>query len=192
MEQIQQNQPQPWVRYFARAFDITLFSIVVYFIIRLFYHGQIIYSRAYIYIPITFIWVYVEGLIISRYGTTLGKWLLNTKITTSVGGKPDLTTATNRSLLVWLKGLGLGLPLVTIITKLYQLNRISKITKASWDQKLNLEVVHTNIPKARAWLFVFLFIFVNDIVNYLTLLNYKVTFTNLIYTFVKLQISKFL
>lgn len=145
------NWPRPWVRYFARMTDLFSFSLVGNFIFALVAPSS--YYFIYYYIPellfgviMLFLWNFVEAFLLSTWGTTLGKWLLGTSVRDIRGNKLTYNAALSRSFQVWIKGLGLGIPIIsflTIINSYYKLT--GKFGKTSWDFQGRYSVQHKKL-----------------------------------------------
>ena len=82
---------------------------------------------------VVFVWIAIETVLLSTWGTTPGKWLLGITLRTRQGGKLDAGAALRRSFNVWLKGLGLGIPIVCLITLAASHKRLTKQGETSWD-----------------------------------------------------------
>jgi hypothetical protein len=61
----------------------------------------------------------VEGVLLSTWGTTPGKWLLRITLLDSTGNKLKFSAALSRSLYVWAWGLGIGFPYATVVAELF-------------------------------------------------------------------------
>jgi uncharacterized RDD family membrane protein YckC len=59
-----------------------------------------------------------ETILLNVFGTTLGKVLYRIRLRDLEGKKFGFTIALKRSLAVWVRGFGFGIPLVTLITLL--------------------------------------------------------------------------
>jgi uncharacterized RDD family membrane protein YckC len=93
-----------------------------------------------------FLWNFVEAFLLSTWGTTLGKWLLGTSVRDIRGNKLTYNAALSRSFQVWIKGLGLGIPIIsflTIINSYYKLT--GKFGKTSWDFQVRYSVQHKKL-----------------------------------------------
>src|SRR5262247_3675210 len=68
---------RPWIRYWARMFDLTVFSLPVAFGLGVvapnLFSGLV--ADQLFGISLLFVWVFVEALLLSLFGTTPGKWL---------------------------------------------------------------------------------------------------------------------
>jgi uncharacterized RDD family membrane protein YckC len=82
------------------------------------------------YIP----WFVIETLLIHRFGTTPGKWLLGLRVTNDDGSPLSLADATRRSSRVLFIGIGMGWGLVAIICQLLAFFTTRKFGRPIWDQ----------------------------------------------------------
>lgn len=94
-------------------------------------------------------WVFIESLLLSTIGTTPGKWLLKTRLVPPRGASWNYSTALERSLKVWWRGMGIGLPFVSLITLIFARERLMRDGVTSWDRELDLAVAHERIGPAR-------------------------------------------
>jgi len=144
-------QVRPWVRYWARMFDIYLFGIVVAIVIVIanphaFDDKD---SEQMFGLCLIFGWVFVESLFISTIGNTPGKWLLKTQLVPPAGVTPSYSIALSRSLKVWWRGLGIGFPIASLITLIVAHRNMHKNSVTSWDQEDGFTVVHHRIGPLR-------------------------------------------
>ncbi|SMP54060.1 RDD family protein [Anoxynatronum buryatiense] len=147
------NQVRPFIRLFAKTFDIQLFSICVWVLLyvslplSIYDEIQSVYIMNWIVVAIA---IQLEAFVLSILGTTPGKWLLNTRVVDIKGNRPSLTTALQRSNEAYIKGLGLEVPLVNLITRMYAYNFLTNYSSTPWDQRLGLTVVHKKIGFIRS------------------------------------------
>lgn len=153
---------RPWVRYWARTFDLCIFSLVVGFM-----HSII---NPYFRIPGYFLlmisgiaWILVEAMFLSYFQTTPGKSLLKTKIAFASGKPIGFWQALSRSLKVWWLGLGMGFPLVTLITQIVAYVQLTKNGATSWDKEGGFTVTHETIGALRVLLAVVAFFLISFI-----------------------------
>jgi uncharacterized RDD family membrane protein YckC len=83
-----------------------------------------------------------EPLFLANTGTTPGKWIMGIRIRTAVGNKLGYLTALSRMIRVWIVGMGLGLPIVSLITLLISRAKLNSDGQTGWDERLNLRVMH--------------------------------------------------
>jgi hypothetical protein len=155
-----QTAPQirPWVRYGARLIDIfvgVLFLEIGFAVlIPTFFaaHANICALLS------LFLWCFVEALCLSIWGTTPGKSLLGVRINMADGSRPVYRSALSRAVNVWIRGLGLGLPLVGLVTMIVAYEKLTTNGITTWDQSGNFTVSHNRIGSVRGLVAAFLFV----------------------------------
>ena len=143
-------QIHPWVRFFARSIDYSLFG---FFLISI----NVNHTLSEFDIPIVifpalliFLWIFVEAGFLSIFGTTPGKWLLRTRVVNLFQHKPDFLSALRRSLSVWCNGMGVGIPFITPITMIIAYYKLRRERHAVWDIDGGFFVKHRKISILRA------------------------------------------
>jgi len=153
-------QVRPWVRYWARMFDIYLAAIAGGIVVGILnpdaFNGQ--GSGQLFGLLGIFAWVFIESLLLSTTGTTPGKWLFKTRLIPPSGEKPDYSTALSRSFKVWWRGLGIGFPLASLITLLVAHGKLTKNGTTTWDEEDGFSVAHERIGPLRVIVAVIFFI----------------------------------
>lgn len=143
-----------WSRFTARMIDFMLLSflsdllkifLVAHFFtyIRPFEHNLVSLTCLRIVVNIvTFVipWIILESLLLSRWGTTPGKKLLQVVVRNSNNGKINFFTAVKRSITLWIFGLGFEIPLLCSIFQIYSYIKINQGEKTKWDRELDLLV----------------------------------------------------
>lgn len=161
-----ENKPRPWIRFFARTFDISFFTSVIYFL--LIFTIPNIYLHVNIYligVIIVFIYIFFESFILSKWGTTLGKLLFNIRLHTNNGLIPNFSKSLNRNFKVWYRGYGLGIPLVTNIANIIAYFDLKKNGISSWDRDEKLVVSHGKVGILRIVILLFAFLFYLGMAN---------------------------
>lgn len=140
-----ENQIRPWVRYIARILDYSFFSLFIGFIIGIIYPEIAEINELVFGLIIIFIWVFVEPIFLSKFATTPGKFILKTKVLDS--SKKNLTyySALKRSFNVWFSGMGIGIPLISLITMVVAYTKLKNSGKTSWDENEGYIVEHKKI-----------------------------------------------
>jgi hypothetical protein len=139
----------PWVRFFARFVDYALFFLVLLGFRKLF-QGHLPFGSFEKLIPFEFfVWIPIESLLLFTWGKTPGKWFLKTHLRFGRKDRPDLITALRRSVSVWFRGLGLGIPFVNAICLLVAYNRLKLTQTTSWDRDDHIHVYHDPLPRWR-------------------------------------------
>lgn len=164
-EENQKKWTRPWVRFWARMIDYSLLYLLFWFILAI---ADISLGLAYPWLfPffLTFIWVFIESLLLSTWGTTPGKWFLKTKLLKEKEEKITYRDALTRSLAVWFLGFGAGIPFVWIVTSIVANVKLSNSGKTTWDRNFHFEVRHKRIGYWRTFVTVIFFIIVLAFIN---------------------------
>lgn len=108
----------PWRRYFARILDISLYTYFVVAFQALVFHTNML-SRSTLGNLIDaliafFIMMLVEPVLLSKLGTTPGKWLLGLRVTSATGQPLSYLDALGRTVTVFWRGFGLNIPIYNI------------------------------------------------------------------------------
>lgn len=149
------NTTRPWLRLFARLFDYCFFYLVViislsctpFFIEDFFEIGVI----ALLFL-MPCLWIPFEAVLIKTFGTTPGKKLFGIKIKNENDANLSLKKSFKRSLMVWMRGVGFGIPILNTICFFIFRRDLKKMGNASWDQKLNIRVYTSKRKRTRALL----------------------------------------
>lgn len=152
------QQVRPWVRYWARSMDVGLFAILFGFVSGFLYPITIKIPDIIINVIIFFVWLFVETVLLCACGTTLGKWLLGINIKNSAGKKLSFTDALKRSFSVWLKGLGMSLPFISIFTLISSYRQLINEKITEWDKKGGIIVSHRRISITKITLAILLYV----------------------------------
>ena len=138
-----QDPPQieyhlPVRRFFARTIDYLCGNLIVIAVIAVFaglgwWHYEprhiMMYPLILSMLP-SFVWMLLEAGIIKSFGNTPGKQLLGLRLVRN----GQTSNYMKRSFAVWVRGMGLGLPLVSWITATLAYSRLTKTTQTSWDK----------------------------------------------------------
>ncbi len=129
------EQPFPFLRFFARWFDVLLYMLLFFSLVR-FVGGDNLLEAirspwSYLYfMP----FVLLEAIALHLTKTTPGKFLLGLRVVTPEEEALSLQAAGIRSLRAYIIGLGLMvLPLLTGICHVYCLWYLMRSNKAPWD-----------------------------------------------------------
>jgi len=177
-----------WLRYMARLIDMMVGSVVVAIIFMilfiiivgvmakvgiisvevvfeirnfLFEDGSGVLERtpSIVFATVSiFFYLFVEAKLISRYGTTPFKKLFGISIVDKNGGKISYKTSLIRAFMVWIRGLALSLPLLSLVTLILSYNRYTEQGTSPWDEENNLIVQHKQISDTRFFIGIIIFI----------------------------------
>jgi hypothetical protein len=141
-------QVRPWVRYWARMFDISLYAIVIGLMMGAFFPNTIWDKKSELgaQLLIVFSWAFLESLLLSFFGTTPGKALFRIRL--SLEGKDSIPfdDAFERSVKVWWRGLGAGVPFVALFTLSRAETVLSRDGITSWDRDLGFKITNQTSP----------------------------------------------
>lgn len=148
---------RPMIRYLARLFDLSLFSFFVITFVSIF-HPKFIwdFSAVFIFMLCVILYILAEAAILSVFGNTLGKTILNARLKTVTGEPIDFFTALKRSIFVNAAGMGFGVPLLNIICHTFSYRDLKKHGFSTWDKQIGTIVLYGRVSPARL-LFVSLF-----------------------------------
>jgi uncharacterized membrane protein YhaH (DUF805 family) len=154
------TEQHPWRRFFARAVDLNTAGLLL-FIAILFIFRTVMPTRAaelsealqnpfIALFSVYLIWIPAEAMFLSLFGNTPGKWLFGIRVTNANNQLLTFSEAANRSLLVWVQGIGLGIPFLNIFTHLIAYRRLKDIGSTKWDIATNSLVTHQKWSILRA------------------------------------------
>jgi len=123
---------RPWRRFLARGLDWIVFIFLISLLLsakpQLLNLPDVLYSMF-----VLFAWVFVEAILLSTIGTTIGKWFFNIELKDIDGGKPSFAKAIKRSFAVWFYGCGAGIGIICVVAMIAAFLDLDKGGVASWD-----------------------------------------------------------
>ena len=161
------NGPYPWRRYWARWVDLALYTCafevafaipqaIAELLLQTRLESDIIFKTfwnlGWILVVGLAAWIsywFVEALLISSLGTTLGKWLFGIRIVNSDHTKLSYKQALKRSFRVYWRGLALHLRFMDLYTQYRAYWDLSKNGITSWDRDGGILVIHKEIGSFR-------------------------------------------
>ena len=146
------GQQYPWRRLFARTIDICTAGFVL-FLLLIFAISAAMPEQAEGFakaienpiiagVVLYLVWLPVESLFLSLFGTTPAKWLFGIRVAHPGGDLLSYSDALNRSFLVFVQGVGFGIPIVALFTQLFAYRRLTKTGTTLWDTSANAVVLH--------------------------------------------------
>lgn len=137
---------KPWLRFSARLIDYGLWGLVVAGLLWLIEILGLISLETFSILTnpfvapvlITFSWIFVETFLMYVVDTTPGKWLNNTRVNFNVSSSEDLENPRlseifMRSLRVWWRGVGCGVPILSLISLSISKQHLDRSHETSWD-----------------------------------------------------------
>lgn len=145
-EKIKPNLVNPWIRFISRMVDYALLSFLLLFLKRWVDFPMYLYSV----VPMQFfLWIPFEVILLSSWGYTPGKFLLKTKVRGQFHQKLSFKQSLKRSFSIWVRGLGLGISFLSILTMLVAFFSLKLRGASSWDREEKLRVEHLFIKPFR-------------------------------------------
>lgn len=147
-------QVRPWVRFWARRMDNYLFSFFGGIILAFAYPPAAQMNSILFGFLLLLAYNFVEPAMFAVLGTTPGKALLRVRVRNGDDSKLSYSEAMNRMMSVYLRGQGLGIPIVELLTARSAYYRLMKEGTTSWDEDAHIDVSHQNIGVLRILLVV--------------------------------------
>lgn len=144
------SQRRPWVRYWARTIDLMISIFVFGLVASLAFPAVLeIDDRVFGY---AFLAAYtiIESVMLSTFGTTPGKALLNIRLRKRGGGRLSLLEAFVRSVSVTVYGMGVGIPVITLATHFVAYRTLIRTGSTSWDRAGGYSVSHETVGLLRS------------------------------------------
>jgi predicted RNA-binding Zn-ribbon protein involved in translation (DUF1610 family) len=165
-------EPHPWIRFFARMFDIYVFAnllMIVFQYFRIHLAGFLLLTGHLISVPLydvvdtvlsyivaTTLLIPIESLWLCLCGTTPGKWLLGVSVRSVEGRKPSYGKALRRSALVCVEGLMFEVPVLSIVCLALGFRTLNRTNTTPWDLGAGTVVQHRELSALRAAIIVLL------------------------------------
>lgn len=137
----------PWMRMVARFFDYAWFFLILWGG-RVWLHGTLPLGRFESFIPFEFFaWIPIEALFLALWGKTPGKFFLKIKLRHGRSSRLEFMIAIKRSFNVWLRGLGMMIPVINGFCLLVAYYRLKTFQTTTWDKEER--IVLTSAPVGR-------------------------------------------
>ena len=146
------GEHHPWRRLFARTVDICTAGLVLFMLLIFAFSATMpeqaagfakaIENPIIASVVLYLIWLPAEALLLSLFGTTPAKWLFGIRVAHPGGNLLSFAAALNRSFLVFVQGVGFGIPFVALFTQLFAYRRLTKTGTTLWDTSTTAVVLH--------------------------------------------------
>jgi hypothetical protein len=156
------DEIRPWLRFWARHFDyiffVSIVSIILFLITprlanKLFSNKN---ERMFALFLI-FLWTFMEAALISKWGTTIGKWLLSISVRDQQDNKLDYNRSFGRAIKVYWRGIGIGFPIAALITQIIAYNKLTEKGITTWDSDDSLIVHHEKLSPIKIFIMVLIY-----------------------------------
>lgn len=152
------EQYHPWRRYFARIIDLYIFSfalgwLTILLVLTPEYAEQVSRVTDNIVVAGFIIGISIipiEAILLSNFGTTPVKWIFGISVKRNNGSNLSFYEAVNRSVLVWMRGVALYVPLFQLIASYLSYRDLTKLGETSWDKDTGSVVSHKEWGALRA------------------------------------------
>jgi uncharacterized RDD family membrane protein YckC len=140
------SQIRPWVRFWARTLDYYVFCLLFGGLAVAIHPPLAEFNHLLLGIGLLICHGFFEPLLLTSFGTTPFKALLNVRVRNLDGSKPGYLKGLRRTFSACLRGQGLGIPLVALITHSMACTRLTQKGITVWDEDGGFRVAHQNIP----------------------------------------------
>ncbi len=145
---------RPWRRFWARQVDYLLLALVLGVGVGFLAPGVLADdgeapSTLLWSVASCFLWIFAESGFLWSTGTTPGKWMLSLRVVGPDGERPSFGRALRRSGSVFVSGVGLGIPLVSLFTMLHGYNTLREGGTPIWERVSGLRVESAPMRGAR-------------------------------------------
>jgi uncharacterized RDD family membrane protein YckC len=159
------SDPHPWRRYFARSLDTSIHGVIVLFVVAIVlgtiapetsreFFGALLGTSGQMWFMMLYIFAatFLTAAMIGFTGSSLGKWMFGIKVTDKQDRPIGYKTAWNRELKIWVRGFGLGLPIISLFTLWSAYQYLKKENKTTWDDELGLKVNYRENNSTQAYM----------------------------------------
>ncbi|MEH6742100.1 RDD family protein [Hyphomonas sp.] len=164
-----EHKPRIWARFLAKWIDFYL-CLIPSFVIMMgliflysfvatllawpvdetIFDGYILVGVFLMFHALTF--TVLEAFCVSQFGNTPGKALMGIRIRNIIGSRLSFRSSLKRSALAMLAGMGLGIPLISLITQFICARTLSEDGYVFWDRVDSLQY-QTQVVGAWRWIF---------------------------------------
>lgn len=143
-----------WRRYFARMLDNMVnaftFILLVIFLLAFTWPSAFVaftewlgsIHRLFDLLLSIFIGTVINAVLLALTGSTLGKWIFGIRVREADGARLGFARAIQRELRVWMRGLGFGIPIVSLFTVMRAYNQLDNFQQTTWDRDMQLVITH--------------------------------------------------
>lgn len=138
----------PWRRHFARSLDLSVYGVIWGYISLLILRwspGSNIFRSLFDSYIIIGLMLIIEPLLLSTWGTTLGKWVFGLLIRNVNGEKLTYRQAYQRTLGVFCNGMGYYIPIYSLIREYKCYVTCQDEKPLSWEEDFNYTIKDTKL-----------------------------------------------
>ena len=153
-QEVQARRGRAWLRWIARTVDEVLWYALIWIsgvLAGQLYLWDFVFRHNILLFGPALLWIPVEAWLLSRIGTTPGKWMMGIRVTDDLGQNLAFLPALKRSGLVFLVGNGFGLPtleLLPMIQAVISWIFYRRSGTTFWDRTSHAQLIHSKPPGA--------------------------------------------
>ena len=140
----------PWVRYFARSLDLCLYGTLWDALLALVFHINIMemgFAGIILNIIVSIcLLLIIEPLMLSRFGTTPGKFVFGLRVTAETGARLTHREALHRTWTVIKKGSGLFIPIYDLVREYKSYKACKNGETLDWEEETLLWLDEGRVP----------------------------------------------
>lgn len=157
----------PWRRYLARSLDLAIMCALLIYPMFVLMGARESFALAVakyagnehiIGVLLVPVLIVMEAVVLGLFGRTPGKALLGVRIRDEGGAPLSFAAYLARNVRVWFAGLGIGIPLVALITQIRQYKRLKSGQPASYDAARKTQVEGSPIAAVRVVIAIVLYL----------------------------------
>ena len=156
---------RPWARYWSRMFDLTIWTIVTGYSVGVSFPSVVLkiseatggneYLLGIVLLPLAMM---VDSVCMAAFGQTPGKAIAGIRVVQIGGDRLSFAEAFARDIQVYVKGLGLGIPIVALFTLVASHSKVKSGQETSWDESVGTRVIVDGASVARTSLIAILYV----------------------------------
>ncbi len=146
----------PWRRYFARGLDLLIYDYLFkcFSMVVLGYDSFSGEDEVFYIIMLYVVMVLIEPLLLAKFGTTFGKFIFGIYIRDLDEKLMTYSSAFKRTYTLIVMGLGLGIPVISLMTLIKSYSKYRKNEYLAWEDNSNIYLKDTKVLRIFAFLVV--------------------------------------
>jgi uncharacterized RDD family membrane protein YckC len=142
IDDVGSTKPRPWIRFWAKILDVLISTIVLGVLLGIMFpRWTAETNQRLLGLALFACSVPINALLLSSFGTTIGKSLFNVRVTHN-GERLQFGAALRREFACFVRGFCLGLPVIYLITMIVAYRDLKASGSSSWDRDNGNVVSH--------------------------------------------------
>ena len=153
----------PWSRFWARFLDINIWAIPSAIVLYVLLPPGVwnflqVQSAGYLfYLALVPFIVLLDAICTSIFGQSPGKAILGIRLIKQDDARLTFLEVFKRNFSLFLRGFGLGIPILVLITLIWSYVKVNGGNQTSWDRKCRTAVIRRGVCFERTAIIAFLF-----------------------------------